>query len=265
MCVFAKALVLCESKIGGGNMKEMSEMNQSTNMPHHVALIMDGNGRWGENKGLNRTDGHRAGTQNLKRIVRFSKNIGVKELTVYAFSTENQNRAPKEVSFLMNLLLIFLKSELKELIQNDVCIRRIGFESGLKPEIMEAIQVAEEKSKDNRGLIFNIAFNYGSRQEILQGTQSLLKACMAGDISPDEIDEALFESHLLLPSRPDVLIRTGGEYRLSNFLLYQMAYTEFFFTDTLWPDFSEQEYYEILQAFSKRNRRFGKEGNQNES
>lgn len=230
-------------------------------VPQHVAIIMDGNGRWAKQRGLSRSEGHRQGTKNLKEIVKFSKNIGVKYLTVYAFSTENWHRSNDEVQFLMGLLLHFLKLELNELIQNNVKIQILGFEDHLNEDVMKAIRNAENKSRGNDGMIFNIAFNYGSRQEILAATKQIAIDFKMGKIEKQDIDDTLFQKYLFTGNSPDpdVLIRTSGEYRLSNYLLYQLAYTEFFFTDTLWPDFSTEEYISILKKYGTRERRFGKE------
>jgi len=242
-------------------MKDKESILSDNNMPKHVALIMDGNGRWAKMKKLPRSEGHRQGTKNLKEIVRFSKNIGIKCLTVYAFSTENWTRSKDEVQFLMKLLLKFLNSELDELVENNVKINILGFEKHLNKDILTAIRRAEKKSCKNDGMIFNIAFNYGSRLEIVNAVNDIIKDIKLGKINEDRITEEIFSKYLLtknLPD-PDILIRTSGEYRLSNYLLYQLAYTEMFFTDTLWPDFSNKEYYEILKQYSSRDRRFGRE------
>ncbi len=229
-------------------------------LPKHVAVIMDGNGRWAKRRGLPRIMGHKHGVDILKDLLRCCKDWGIKALTAYAFSTENWGRPQEEVEFLMTLFQRVLRQELREMLKENV---RIGFVGNLKalPNALQAeISRSMEETKDNCGIDFNVATNYGGRQEILQACRAIAEKVDKGLLQPDQIDEATFEHHLYTTrnSDPDLIIRTSGEMRLSNFLLWQAAYSEIYFTDTLWPDFDRNEFKKALLAYQKRERRFGK-------
>lgn len=224
-------------------------------LPTHIGIIMDGNGRWAKKRGLPRSAGHSAGADTLKKIVTECNNIGIKYITVYAFSTENWSRPKEEVDFLMNLLLDYLKNAEKTLSGENVVIRAIGSRKELSAEIRDQIVKTENFTKDNTGIIMNIALNYGGREEILN---AISKLCEDG-IDPKSITEEKFEEYLYTTGQPDVdlLIRTSGEQRLSNFLLWQNSYSEMWFTDKLWPDFNKSDLYSAIFDYQKRHRRFG--------
>ncbi len=226
-------------------------------IPRHVAIIMDGNGRWAKAQGLPRSMGHRAGVDRLRGIIRLSSDIGVQALTLYAFSTENWKRPKDEVGVLMNLLIEYFNKEIDELHANRVQIKALGDISYFPDKVREAIENAMARTRQNDGLKLNIALNYGSRAEILRAANESAKA-IARTGEP-EITEALFGSFLYTADSPelDLLIRTSGEERLSNFLLWQLSYAELIFTDTYWPDFSDACYVEALRTFAARSRRFG--------
>jgi undecaprenyl diphosphate synthase len=227
-----------------------------THIPYHVAIIMDGNGRWARARGWPRLAGHKAGTDNMRRVLRAASDFGIKVLTIYAFSTENWQRSLEEVSGLMRLLGEAIQRELNDLHANDVCIRHCGRLEGINPRLQEQIRQAVELTRNNQRITLNVALNYGSRAEIVDAVQSILRE----GHSPEAITEEMISRHLYtanLPD-PDLIVRTGGEYRLSNFLLWQAAYAEYYATPTFWPDFDEAELAAALTAFSQRNRRFGK-------
>ena len=226
-------------------------------VPRHIAIIMDGNGRWAKKRMMPRSFGHRAGTETVHRIVKYASDIGIEALTLYAFSTENWKRPKDEVSILMSLLVEYLKKELAELCEKNVVFRSIGFRDELPAEVRRTIEEAEDKTKDNDGLKLTVAINYGSRAEIVAAAREAARRLLDGEIS--EINEQTFADCLMtkgLPD-PDLVIRTSGEQRLSNYLAYQTAYSELYFTDVLWPDFDEKELDKAIDSFSKRNRRFG--------
>ena len=231
-------------------------------LPRHVAIIMDGNGRWAQRRGMPRSFGHKAGVEALREIIRHSDHLGIEALTIYAFSTENWKRSAEEVGALMGLLLEYFTKELDELHRENVRIRILGdisdMPAGLERQ-QQALYNAMERTKENTGLKLNIALNYGGRQEIVAAAKTLAKLAAAGEINPDDIDMEMFASKLYTAGLPEVdfMIRTSGEIRLSNFLLYQLAYAEFYQTDVLWPDFDKKAYDEPLLAYTKRNRRFG--------
>lgn len=228
-------------------------------VPNHVAIIMDGNGRWARKRGLPRIAGHRAGMDAVKEITTVAIDLGVKVLTLYAFSTENWKRPNEEVDFLMRLPEEFLRIELAGLIKRNCQIKILGYLEGLPTRTREVVLDAEEKTKKNTGLVLNIALNYGSRFEMVGAVKKIAADVAAGKLSVEEIDESTIGDSLLtrgLPD-PDLLIRTSGEVRLSNFLLWQLAYTEFWFTDVFWPDFKRENFYEAIRAFQNRGRRFG--------
>jgi len=228
-------------------------------IPAHIAIIMDGNGRWAEKRGLPRIAGHREGTKVIKKMVKKVNQLGVCVLTLYAFSTENWKRPKDEVDFLMKLPEQFLKTYLPELIAENVQIRIMGDLDHLPPYTIKAVKTAIEQTKNNDGLILNFALNYGSRYELSQAVKRIASDVKRGKCSIDDINEDLISSYLFSADLgdPDLLIRTSGEIRLSNFMLWQLAYTELWFTDTYWPDFSERELIEAILAFQKRGRRYG--------
>ena len=229
------------------------------NMPRHVAIILDGNGRWAKAKGMPRNYGHAQGSKNVERICEEAYRMGIKYLTVYAFSTENWNRPKDEVNALMKLLRNYMKTCLKTAEKNDMKIRVIGDITRLDEDIRSRIQELEEATKNNGGLNFQIAINYGSRDEIKRAVRRIAQDCRDGKIQAEEIDEELIERYLDthdIPD-PDLLIRTSGEQRLSNYLLWQLAYTEFYFTDVPWPDFTKEELIRAVEQYNSRDRRYG--------
>ena len=228
-------------------------------VPEHIAIIMDGNGRWAKEKGMVRLKGHQAGMESLREIVRACSDMGVKVLTVYAFSTENWKRPIEEVSGIFALLVRYVAKELKELNENNVQIRMLGDIDPLPADAKKAAQQAVDSTKDNTGLVFCIAINYGGRAEIVRAARALAKQAAEGQLDPETIDEASFAARLYtadLPD-PDLIIRTGGEMRLSNFLTWQSAYSELYVTDTYWPDFTPDKLKEAIEAFNGRDRRYG--------
>ncbi|MEH2291826.1 isoprenyl transferase [Nostoc sp.] len=229
-------------------------------LPQHIAVIMDGNGRWAKRQGLPRIMGHKRGVDALKDLLRCCQDWGIQALTAYAFSTENWKRPQEEVDFLMTLFQRVLRQELREMVEENVQIKFVGNLQDLPRSLQQEISRSMAETKDNRGIRFSVATNYGGRQEILQACQAIAKLVQQGLLQPDEIDEQVFESHLYTAgiTDPDLLIRTSGEMRLSNFLLWQMAYGEIYITDTLWPDFDRAEFHRALCAYQQRERRFGK-------
>ncbi|MBE7556552.1 MAG: di-trans,poly-cis-decaprenylcistransferase [Anaerolineales bacterium] len=225
------------------------------NPPYHVGIIMDGNGRWAKSRGKMRIEGHKAGTENLRRILEHSVEFGVKMLTIYAFSTENWKRPPLEVMGLMNILENVIDRELPELHKNGVQLRHLGKLERLRPAIREKVKYAIELTKNNDRLILNVAFNYGGRDEIVQAVKNLIR----DNVKPEEVTEDLLSKYMYTGSSPDpeLIIRTSGEFRTSNFLIWQAAYAEYYITPVYWPDFDKDEYYKALHAFSQRERRFG--------
>ncbi|NWF58894.1 MAG: di-trans,poly-cis-decaprenylcistransferase [Fischerella sp.] len=229
-------------------------------LPKHVAVIMDGNGRWAKRQGLPRIMGHKRGVDALKDLLRCCKDWGIEALTAYAFSTENWGRPHEEVDFLMTLFQRVLRQELREMVNENVQIRFVGNLISLPRSLQAEISRSVEETQDNRGIRFTVATNYGGRQEIIQACRAIAEKVQQGLIQPDEIDEATFERHLYTTGicDPDLLIRTSGEMRVSNFLLWQIAYSEIYITDTLWPDFDRSEFHRALCAYQQRERRFGK-------
>lgn len=226
----------------------------------HIAIIMDGNGRWAKKRGMPRTFGHKKGAENVVNITRAMKESGVKYLTLYAFSTENWQRSQDEVSALMQLLRDYLDKEFKEIMENNVRIIFIGERNMLAEDIQQKIKDVEVKSANNTALTLCVALSYGSRQEILAAAKQAMTMAVENKLSPDELTADLFASLLYtkeIPD-PDILIRTSGEQRISNYLLWQLAYTELFFTKTYWPDFSKEELMDIIEKFNTRERRYGK-------
>jgi undecaprenyl diphosphate synthase len=229
------------------------------NIPEHVAIIMDGNGRWAKERGLPRIAGHHNGMKTVKRITKAADRIGVKVLTLYAFSTENWKRPKAEVEFLMKLPQEFLSLELDELVENNVQVKMMGKLESLPSHTLAAVEEAMRRTQDNTGLILNFALNYGSRIEMVDAARELARQAAAGQLDPDNIEEEDFNRCLLsagLPD-PDLLIRTSGELRLSNFMLWQLAYSEFWFTDVYWPEFTEQHLFDAIREYQRRARRYG--------
>lgn len=230
------------------------------NIPKHVAIILDGNGRWAKSKGMPRNFGHTQGAKNVEIICEEAYKMGIEYLTVYAFSTENWDRPQDEVDALMKLLRNYLKTCIKTADKNKMCVRIIGDKTRLADDLQEAIRELEEHTKNNTGLKFNVALNYGSQDEMLRAMNKIYSDMDNGVIEKKPIDKEIFESYLDtvgLPA-PDLLIRTSGEQRLSNFLLWQLAYSEFYFADVHWPDFTKQELEKAIESFNSRKRRFGK-------
>ena len=232
-------------------------------VPAHVAIIMDGNGRWAKRRGLPRSEGHRQGTENLRHLIRAAVEFGVKIMTIYAFSTENWSRPRREVLLLMRILEMVIDRELRELHDEGVQIRHIGELEGIEKRLARKVSDACEMTRHNQRLILNVAFNYGGRDEIVRAVQHIVR----DGIAPHHISQATISSYLYtsdLPD-PDLIIRTSGEFRLSNFLIWQGAYSEIYTTPTYWPDFDRREFYKALREFGNRRRRFGKTDEQIES
>ncbi|MEE0773015.1 MAG: isoprenyl transferase [Anaerovoracaceae bacterium] len=232
-------------------------------MPTHVAVIMDGNGRWAKERGVPRLAGHNAGMKAMKKIVDHSDKLGIKHLTVYAFSTENWKRSLEEVSGIFKLLVSWVASDLKGLIDNNVKVKVLGDYTALPADAVRSLEKTLEATKDNTGLQFNIALNYGGRDEITRAVKALAEKVKAGELEPEEIDEDAIAAELFTgvfnadAPDPELIIRTSGELRLSNFLLWQGAYSELVFSDVYWPDFTPQEYEKAIADYQSRERRFG--------
>ena len=232
---------------------------EKLNVPEHIAVIMDGNGRWAKKRFMPRGFGHKAGADALEQALEDADELGIKYLTVYAFSTENWKRSVEEVTGLMNLFRRFLESAIPKSNKNNVRVRVLGERSKLAPDMIKAIENLEESTKNNTGLQFNVALNYGGRDEIARAMKKIAEEVKDGKLSPEDITEEVISSHLdtwEIPD-PDLLIRTSGEERISNFLPWQLAYSEFYFTDTLWPDFNRDSFIEAIRHYTKRDRRYG--------
>ena len=229
------------------------------NVPEHVAIILDGNGRWAKKRLMPRNYGHAQGSKNVEKMCEIAWNLGIKYLTVYAFSTENWKRPEKEVNTLMKLLRDYLTDCIERTTKNNMRVRILGDKTGLSADICEAIERLEDVSSKNTGLNFSIALNYGSRDEMVRAMKKMADDVANGRLLPENISEGVFSGYLDtadIPD-PDLMIRTSGEQRLSNFLLWQLAYTEFYFTDVLWPDFGRKELIKAIEQFNSRDRRFG--------
>ena len=228
-------------------------------VPAHIAIIMDGNGRWAKSRFMPRTYGHKVGVETIRKVVKECSRLGVKYLTLYAFSTENWKRPKDEVSALMGLLVKYLRNELEELHKNNVKILTIGDISKLPEACIEELALAKEKTKDNTGLVMSLALNYGGRNDLVNAVKNISQDLVDGKISLDDIGDNLISRHLSTNESPDpdLVIRTSGEQRLSNFLLWELAYSEFYFTDIHWPDFDEKELQKAIFAYQSRDRRFG--------
>lgn len=233
-------------------------------LPRHIAIIMDGNGRWAKKKGLLRAAGHKRGTKAVREVVESCAELGVPNLTLYAFSTENWNRPKKEVDILMRLLVTSLKDEIKTLQKNDIALNTIGNIKNLPDKAQKELKEVISKTKNNTRLLLTLALSYGAREELLKTVKEISLKVKNNIISPDEIDESHINNHLYTKDLPDVdlLIRTSGEQRVSNFLLWQIAYAEFYFTKVLWPDFRKAHLYDAIYNYQKRERRFGKTSEQ---
>ncbi|MBW6458068.1 MAG: isoprenyl transferase [FCB group bacterium] len=240
------------------------DIKNNANKPRHIALILDGNGRWARKRGLPRMMGHKEGVKTIKEIVRATAEAGIPYLTIYAFSKQNWNRPEEEVGAIMSLLINSAKNEINELHRNNVRLMIIGDKNDLPKEAQIVLDRGEKLTKDNTLLTLVVALSYGSRDEILRATRSLAEDVRDGKFAPDEINEALFESRLDtrgIPD-PDLIIRTSGEYRISNYLLWQSAYAEYYFAPELWPDFHRPKYYQAIMTYTQRERRFGKTSEQ---
>ncbi len=236
----------------------------SENIPAHIAIIMDGNGRWARKRLMNRINGHRRGMDAVKEVIIAAREAGVRYLTLYAFSTENWKRPPEEIKALMSLLGKYLKSELKMMMDNGIRLKAVGNIDAIPDKERELLLSTIDTTRENDKMVLNLALSYGGRNEILYAARIIAEKVERGELRPDEINEELFSSHLLstdIPD-PDLLIRTSGEMRLSNFLLWQMAYTELYFCETLWPDFGKDELVKAIRDYQKRERRFGKTSDQ---
>jgi len=233
-------------------------------LPRHVAIVMDGNGRWAEKRNKPRLFGHKIGADSVRDIVEISREIGIEILTLYAFSSENWNRPANEVSGLMSILKSYLISELSRMLKNDIRLTCIGDMSKLPDGVRVVLQESIHKTSGNKSLTLNLALSYGSRNELVRAVQLLADKCLRGEISPYEIDIQTISNHLYTAGMidPDLLIRTGGEARLSNFLLWQASYAEIYFTDVMWPDFRRKSFLEAIVDYQSRERRFGKTGEQ---
>ncbi len=245
-------------------MKNLENQLQIDKLPKHIAIIMDGNGRWAKKQGMMRVFGHENGTKSVNSTVETCARIGVENLTLYAFSTENWNRPKAEVDTLMNLLLSSLHKEFEKLNQNNIRLNAIGDLESLPKKVQKELSEAIEKTKNNTRMTLTIALSYGSRDEIINVVKKISKKVKNNIISIENIDETIINQHLYTHNLPDVdlLIRTSGEHRISNFLLWQIAYAELYFTDVLWPDFNEKKLYEAIISYQNRERRFGKTSEQ---
>ncbi|MBO5902618.1 MAG: isoprenyl transferase [Tidjanibacter sp.] len=241
-------------------------MKSNRNIPQHIAIIMDGNGRWAKARGLERTEGHIAGVESVRRAISSAAELGIKYLTLYTFSTENWGRPKEEVDALMALMCKCVQNEEPELVKQGVQMRFIGLRSGLPEEVRESITHIEAATANCNTLTVILALNYSSRSEITEAAKELARKAVSGEINPEEIDSRMVDDALFTQSfpDPDLIIRTGGEYRLSNFLLWQGAYAELYFTPTLWPDFGKKSLAEAIDAFGGRDRRYGKLSEQEE-
>lgn len=252
-------LKLWKNQKTSSDLRERIETLKKQEIPSHVAIIMDGNGRWARKRNLPRIAGHKEGMTVVRKISRLAGELGIKTLTLYAFSTENWKRPKPEVEFLMKLPQDYLNDYLPELIEENVQVRMMGSKENLPQHTLRALEQAMNDTKDNDGLILNFALNYGSRSEIIEAVKNILKDYQNGIMGEEILNEETFSQYLMtntLPD-PDLLIRTSGEIRLSNFMLWQLAYTEFWFTEILWPDFNESCLIEAIEEYQKRQRRFG--------
>lgn len=244
--------------------EQESTVNDDTNIPQHVAIIMDGNGRWAEQRGKTRVVGHKNGVESVRAVVSTARKKGVKALTLFAFSSENWQRPEQEVSVLMDLFMFVLTREVKKLHKNNIRFQVIGDLSRFSDKLIKKITDAEKLTENNDAMVLSIAANYGGRWDIANAAKKVAQKVLNGDLQLDDINEDLLNKNTCLSDLPDLdlLIRTGGDYRISNFLLWQSAYAEFYFTDILWPDFKEDAFLNAITCFDKRERRFGQTGEQ---
>lgn len=242
-------------------------LENELNIPNHIAIIMDGNGRWAKERGMKRTDGHLEGSKNFKRIVEHAQRLGIKVVTVYAFSTENWSRPREEVDYLMNLIKEFFTKHIKELYEKNIKITFMGRRDRLSSDVLKIINEIKEKTKNNDGIILNIGLDYGGQDEILEMVKKIATKVQNKEITIENIDKNIIEENLMTSGLPpvDFMIRTSGELRLSNFLLWQLAYAELYFVDTYWPDFDGKALEQAIVEYNRRNRRFGgiKDDNKN--
>ncbi|WML39087.1 isoprenyl transferase [Neobacillus sp. OS1-2] len=254
-----KKFILGKRQTTTSTLRDKVEKIKKLPVPEHVAIIMDGNGRWAKKRALPRIAGHHEGMKVVRNTTMLANDIGIKVLTLYAFSTENWKRPKNEVEYIMKLPEEFLGTFLPELIENNVQVKMMGYKDQLPVHTLRAIENAMEETKNNNGLILNFALNYGSRAEILDAVKQVLNDHKNGILKETDLDEKVFSSYLMTTNYtdPDLLIRTSGEIRLSNFMLWQLAYSELWFTEVLWPDFSEEHLLEAIEAFQNRQRRFG--------
>lgn len=233
-------------------------MENMENLPQHVAIIMDGNRRWAKQNNLDTPQGHKAGAENLKRIAKFANKIGIKYMTVYAFSTENWKRSKEEIGAIMKLLKLYISDFFKSYDEN-IKVNVLGRIGDLPKDLQDEITKTTERTKNNTGLVLNICFNYGGRDEIVTATQKIAQKVLEGEIKVEDIDENIISNNLYTAGQPDpdLLIRTSGEERISNFLPWQISYSEFVFTDKYWPEYDEEEFLKSIQIYQKRTRRFG--------
>lgn len=243
---------------------ELKDQINKDNLPQHVAVIMDGNGRWARNKGKHRVQGHRNGVKSVREVTEAAAELGINYLTLYAFSTENWNRPREEIDALMSLLVTSLNSETKTLMKNNIRLLVIGDLKSLPTNVLKKLNSVIEKTSQNIGMSLVLALSYSARWEIVDAARKLSEDVKSGAVSANDIDNNLFNKYLNTSNipDPDILIRTSGEYRISNFLLWQIAYSELYFTDTLWPDFRKDEFYNAILNFQNRERRFGKTSEQ---
>ena len=239
--------------------KESEPRSLPENLPKHIGIIMDGNGRWAKKRGLPRKAGHSEGGKTFRKIARYCSDIGIKYLTVYAFSTENWKRPDDEISSLMKLFRSYLEEALTDFKDDDIVVRFIGEKSGFSQELQQLMDENVEIAKDRKGMVLNIAMNYGSRDEIVRAVRKIGDEVKSGALSPEDIDEKVVSDRLYTAGQPDpdLIIRPSGEYRISNFMLWQAAYTEFVIMDKLWPDFKKSDLDEAIRIYSQRNRRYG--------
>ena len=242
----------------------LASLDENKKTPQHIAIIMDGNGRWAQAQGKNRVVGHKAGVDSVRAVVKGARKAGVKALTLFAFSSENWQRPEKEVNVLMDLFMYVLTKEVKRLHKNDIRFQVIGDLSRFSDKLQKSIKKSEQLTESNKGLILSVAANYGGRWDIANAAKQLAKQVQNNEISLDDIHEDSLNKHTCLAELPelDLLIRTGGDYRISNFLLWQAAYAEFYFTEILWPDFNEEQFEKAIDVFDQRERRYGKTGEQ---
>jgi len=237
-------------------------MQKNSKVPAHIAFIMDGNGRWAKERFLPRTAGHREGAKRIKEIIKAARDLGVKVVTFFAFSNENWGRSKTEINVLFHILNSFLEREVKELDKNNIRFMVIGRDEPIPVSLQKKIARAQDKTRDNSAITVVLALNYGARQEIVDAAKNLAKDALSGKISPEDLDEKVFSKYLYtagIPD-PDLLIRTSGEARISNFLLWQLSYAEFYFTKVYWPDFNKEELLKAVEEYQGRSRRFGKVG-----